>query len=119
MTVLIDMPSFSPPVSFLSVSLYNLLGGRKKEDEDTRVIRSVKKNLFKAEKCLKKGNYSRAEEACHAAMAILGSSKNSEKQVYLEAMAIVMDKVCMLCKKVLQPIMHRKGECIPPMYSYS
>ena len=81
-------------------------------DEDTKVIRSVKKNLYKAEKALKKGSYSQAERACHAAMGILGSSKNAEKQVYLEAAAIVMDKVNLTCTMNAWP-------CTQMMHNYS
>lgn len=73
---------------------YGYLESAKEEEEDgTKVTHSVKQQLLTAERALQRGQYKKAEKACHTALAKLMTSDHSEKKAYLEARAITMDKV--------------------------
>ena len=81
---------------FFCAAIYGIFGVTKEEEDDgdgSSVSPSIKRQLLKANRALKRRNYVRAEKACHQAMALLANSKHAQRQPYIEASAIVMDKV--------------------------
>ena len=67
-----------------------LWGGRDKEGE---VPLYIKQQLLKAQRALRTGEYELASEAYHKALHRLASSEFAEAQPYIEARAVVLDKV--------------------------
>jgi hypothetical protein len=88
----------------LFAAIYGILEATKKEededdDDGSTVKPSVKRQLLKADRALMRNDYSKAEAACHRALALLANSKHAEKQLYLEARAVTMAKVHVTCIK--------------------
>ena len=63
------------------------------EDEGTKVINAVKRQLLYALRAHKMSDYGRADECYHNALAILLQSELTEEQVLLEARTVTLDKV--------------------------
>ena len=80
------------------MAAYSIFG---EKDDGSIVSASVKRQLLKANRALRLGDYGQAEKASHKALSLLMNSEHTEKQAYLEARAVVMDKVCgkALCKQ--------------------
>ena len=73
------------------MAAYSIFG---EKDDGSKVSASVKRQLLKTNRALRLGDYGQAEKASHKALSLLMNSEHTEKQVYLEARAVVMDKVC-------------------------
>ena len=58
---------------------------------------SVKQHLLKAQRALRDGDYEGAEKAYHDALRRLGTSEYANSQAYIEARAVVLDKVSISC----------------------
>ena len=67
-----------------------LWSGRDKEDE---VPAYIKHQLLKAQRALREGDHETAGEAYHRALKRLASSEYATSQAYIEARAVVLDKV--------------------------
>ena len=78
------------PYTLLGGILGVLWGGRDKEEE---VPLYIKQQLLKAQRALRTGEYELASEAYHKALHRLASSEFAEAQPYIEARAVVLDKV--------------------------
>jgi hypothetical protein len=78
---------------------YNLLVGGvfgllwKGRDKEDKVPASVKQHLLKAQRALRDGDYEAAEEAYHDALRRLATSEYADAQAYIEARAVVLDKL--------------------------
>lgn len=76
--------------SFFSGILGLFWGGR---DEEDQVPASIKQLLLKAQRALRDEKYDVAGEAYHKALTRLGTSEHASAQAYIEARAVVLDKV--------------------------
>ena len=65
----------------------------KGHDKEDKVPASVKQHLLKAQRALRDGDYEAAEEAYHDALRRLATSEYADAQAYIEARAVVLDKV--------------------------
>lgn len=65
-------------------------------DEKDKVPASVKQQLLKAQRALREGKYEVAGKAYHNALRRLGTSEHASAQAYVEARAVVLDKVTIL-----------------------
>lgn len=75
---------------FLIGVLGLLWGGKDKEDI---VPPYIKHQLLKAQRTLRDGDYKRAEDYYHRALRRLATSPYAQSQPYIEARAVVLDKV--------------------------
>ena len=71
--------------------LATLWGGRREKEDE--VPQYIKQQLLKAQRALRSGDYQAASKAYHEALRRLATSQFAEFQVYLEARAVVLDKV--------------------------
>jgi len=62
-------------------------------DEEDRVPPAVKRQLTKAQRALREGDYDSAGRAYHNALRKLATSEHANAQAYIEARAVVLDKV--------------------------
>ena len=62
-------------------------------DKQDAVPQYIKRQLLKAERAMREGDYVAAGGAYHRALGRLGQSQFADSQVYLEARAVVLDKV--------------------------
>ena len=85
-----DVRVFSLSSGLLLGVLGILWGDRDKEDT---VPPYIKRQLLKAQRALRDDNYPAASKAYHSALERLASSQFAESQVYIEARAVVLDKV--------------------------
>lgn len=67
-----------------------IFGGR---DEDQKVPPYVKRQLIKAQRALRDGDYVAASKAYHRALERLAGSEYAQTQGFIEARAVVLDKV--------------------------
>lgn len=70
-----------------------ILGFLWGKDEEDKVPRSIKRQLGKAQRAHRKGNYTTANVAYHKVLKSLATSEHSNTQAYIEARAMVLDKV--------------------------
>lgn len=86
----------------MCVAAYGIFGDK---DDGSKVSPSVKRQLLKTNRALRKGDYSQAEKASHKALSLLMNSEHTEKQAYLEARAVVMDKVLLMMSCLMNNVM--------------
>ena len=73
-------------------------GGQDKED----VVPSyIKHQLLRAQRALRDGDYTQAEDCYHRALHRLATSTYAQSQPYIEARAVVLDKVTKKYNKTL------------------
>ena len=74
--------------------MYAIVGGKEKEEDNgSKVIMSVKRQLLNAKRSHQVKNYSMAERACHNALSLLVNSEHANQQSFVEARARTMDEV--------------------------